>query len=171
MGVKASIDDFGTGYSSLLYLKRLPACELKIDRAFVHELSEAGDGATIVAAIVALAKALNLQIVAEGVENETQQQFLTQLGCHTLQGFLLGKPRTAEEIARDIQTPPIYSQGQYIILTQNNLRLLPPVVHLALIASHCHPGLAFLIHYRLMQAPAYKDHNLWDSLTSSLLFR
>lgn len=78
MGVKASIDDFGTGYSSLLYLKRLPACELKIDRAFVHELSEAGDGATIVAAIVALAKALNLQIVAEGVENETQQQFLTQ---------------------------------------------------------------------------------------------
>lgn len=102
MGVKASIDDFGTGYSSLLYLKRLPACELKIDRAFVHELSAAGDGATIVAAIVALAKALNLQIVAEGVENETQQQFLTQLGCHTLQGFLLGKPRTAEEIDRDI---------------------------------------------------------------------
>ncbi|EBX8630132.1 bifunctional diguanylate cyclase/phosphodiesterase [Salmonella enterica subsp. enterica serovar Kintambo] len=105
MGVKASIDDFGTGYSSLLYLKRLPACELKIDRAFVHELSEASDGATIVAAIVALAKALNLQIVAEGVENETQQQFLTQLGCHTLQGFLLGKPRTAEEIARDIRDP------------------------------------------------------------------
>ncbi|EEJ2352847.1 EAL domain-containing protein [Salmonella enterica subsp. enterica] len=101
MGVKASIDDFGTGYSSLLYLKRLPACELKIDRAFVHELSEASDGA----AIVALAKALNLQIVAEGVENETQQQFLTQLGCHTLQGFLLGKPRTAEEIARDIRDP------------------------------------------------------------------
>ncbi|ENL4362051.1 EAL domain-containing protein [Salmonella enterica] len=115
MGVKASIDDFGTGYSSLLYLKRLPACELKIDRAFVHELSEASDGATIVAAIVALAKALNLQIVAEGVENETQQQFLTQLGCHTLQGFLLGKPRTAEEIARDIRDPaniftrPIYN--------------------------------------------------------------
>ncbi|ELM1618351.1 TPA: EAL domain-containing protein [Salmonella enterica] len=105
MGVKASIDDFGTGYSSLLYLKRLPACELKIDRAFVHELSEASDGATIVAAIVALAKALNLQIVAEGVENETQQQFLTQLGCHTLQGFLLGKPRTAEEIACDICNP------------------------------------------------------------------
>ncbi|EJJ4225234.1 EAL domain-containing protein [Salmonella enterica] len=105
MGVKASIDDFGTGYSSLLYLKRLPACELKIDRAFVHELSEAGDGSTIVAAIVALAKALNLQIVAEGVENEAQQQFLTQLGCHTLQGFLLGKPRTAEEIACDICNP------------------------------------------------------------------
>ncbi len=116
MGVKASIDDFGTGYSSLLYLKRLPACELKIDRAFVHELSEAGDGATIVAAIVALAKALNLQIVAEGVENETQQQFLTQLGCHTLQGFLLGKPRTAEEIARDIRDPAnIFTRSIYNI--------------------------------------------------------
>ncbi|EIC5464898.1 EAL domain-containing protein [Salmonella enterica] len=116
MGVKASIDDFGTGYSSLLYLKRLPACELKIDRAFVHELSEAGDGTTIVAAIVALAKALNLQIVAEGVENETQQQFLTQLGCHTLQGFLLGKPRTAEEIARDIRDPAnIFTRSIYNI--------------------------------------------------------
>lgn len=116
MGVKASIDDFGTGYSSLLYLKRLPACELKIDRAFVHELSEAGDGATIVAAIVALAKALNLQIVAEGVENETQQQFLTQLGCHTLQGFLLGKPRTAEEIARDIRdSANIFTRSIYNI--------------------------------------------------------
>ncbi|EJA6066813.1 EAL domain-containing protein [Salmonella enterica] len=116
MGVKASIDDFGTGYSSLLYLKRLPACELKIDRAFVHELSEASDGATIVAAIVALAKALNLQIVAEGVENETQQQFLTQLGCHTLQGFLLGKPRTAEEIARDIRDPAnIFTRSIYNI--------------------------------------------------------
>ncbi|EDW0418266.1 EAL domain-containing protein [Salmonella enterica subsp. enterica serovar Chandans] len=116
MGVKASIDDFGTGYSSLLYLKRLPACELKIDRAFVHELSEASDGATIVAAIVALAKALNLQIVAEGVENETQQQFLTQLGCDTLQGFLLGKPRTAEEIARDIRDPAnIFTRSIYNI--------------------------------------------------------
>lgn len=118
MGVKASIDDFGTGYSSLLYLKRLPACELKIDRAFVHELSEAGDGATIVAAIVALAKALNLQIVAEGVENETQQQFLTQLGCHTLQGFLLGKPRTAEEIARDIRDPANIFTGSIYNTTQ-----------------------------------------------------
>ncbi|HBK8279198.1 TPA: EAL domain-containing protein, partial [Salmonella enterica subsp. enterica serovar Typhimurium] len=80
------------------------------------ELSEAGDGATIVAAIVALAKALNLQIVAEGVENETQQQFLTQLGCHTLQGFLLGKPRTAEEIARDIRDPAnIFTRSIYNI--------------------------------------------------------
>ncbi len=97
-GVKASIDDFGTGYSSLLYLKRLPACELKIDRAFVKELSGESEDATIVSAIVALAKTLNLKVVAEGVETEAQQQFLTQLGCNTLQGYLLGKPITAQAI-------------------------------------------------------------------------
>lgn len=95
-GVKASIDDFGTGYSSLLYLKRLPACELKIDRAFVNELSGEGDDATIVSAIVALAKTLNLKVVAEGVETEAQQKFLTQIGCNTLQGYLLGRPVTAD---------------------------------------------------------------------------
>jgi len=97
-GVQASIDDFGTGYSSLLYLKRLPACELKIDRAFVRELCKEGEDATIVSAIVALAKTLNLKVVAEGVEREEQQAFLTELGCNTLQGYLLGKPVSAESI-------------------------------------------------------------------------
>lgn len=97
-GVKASIDDFGTGYSSLLYLKKLPACELKIDRAFVKDLNGAGDDATIVSAIVALAKTLNLKVVAEGVETEEQQTFLTELGCNTLQGYLLGKPVSAQTI-------------------------------------------------------------------------
>ncbi len=97
-GVKASIDDFGTGYSSLLYLKKLPACELKIDRAFVKDLNGAGEDATIVAAIIALAKTLNLKVVAEGVETQEQQTFLTELGCTTLQGFLLGKPVSAQTI-------------------------------------------------------------------------
>ena len=97
-GVKASIDDFGTGYPSLLYLKRLPACELKIDRAFVKELSGESEDATIVSAIVALAKTLNLKVVAEGVETEAQQAFLTELGCNTLQGYLLGKPVSAQTI-------------------------------------------------------------------------
>ena len=102
-GVKASIDDFGTGYSSLLYLKRLPACELKIDRAFVKELSGESEDATIVSAIVALAKTLNLKVVAEGVETAAQQTFLTELGCNTLQGYLLGKPITAQAIMEQCQ--------------------------------------------------------------------
>lgn len=106
LGVKASIDDFGTGYSSLLYLKRLPASELKIDRAFVRELSRKGDDATIVSAIVALAKTLNLKVVAEGVETEEQRAFLTELGCNTLQGYLLGKPVSAESITAEAYIHP-----------------------------------------------------------------
>ncbi len=99
LGIKASIDDFGTGYSSLLYLKRLPACELKIDRAFVKELAKEGEDATIVSAIVALARTLNLNVVAEGVETHQQLEFLTALGCDTLQGYFLGKPVSADSIA------------------------------------------------------------------------
>lgn len=98
LGVKASIDDFGTGYSSLLYLKRLPASELKIDRAFVNELQTQNEDATIVTAIVALAQTLKLKVVAEGVETREQQEFLTSLGCNSLQGYLLGKPVPAERV-------------------------------------------------------------------------
>jgi EAL domain-containing protein (putative c-di-GMP-specific phosphodiesterase class I) len=97
MGVHISIDDFGTGYSSLLYLKRLPASELKIDRGFVRDLAHDTDDAAIIAAIVALGHTLNLNIVAEGVETIEQQEFLTRLGCNSLQGFLLGRPMPADQ--------------------------------------------------------------------------
>jgi len=97
MGVKISIDDFGTGYSSLLYLKRLPATELKIDRGFVRDLPQDPEDAAIVSAIVALGRTLNLTIVAEGVETEQQQDFLTTLGCNSLQGFLLARPMNADD--------------------------------------------------------------------------
>lgn len=97
MGVDLSIDDFGTGYSSLLYLKRLPANELKIDGGFVRDLEQDSDDAAIVSAIVALGQALELRIVAEGVETAGQQNFLTRLGCDSLQGFLLGRPAPAEQ--------------------------------------------------------------------------
>lgn len=98
LGVDISIDDFGTGYSSLLYLKRFPASELKIDRAFISNLEGGADDAAIVSAIIALGHTLNLRIVAEGVETEIQQEFLRQLGCDTLQGFLLGRPVPADKV-------------------------------------------------------------------------
>ena len=96
MGVKIAIDDFGTGYSSLLYLKRMPAAELKIDRAFVRDLESNEEDAAIVSSIIALARALNIKVVAEGVETAAQREFLLSLGCDTLQGFFLGRPATAE---------------------------------------------------------------------------
>ncbi len=92
MGVRIAIDDFGTGYSSLLYMKRLPASELKIDRGFVRNLAHDSEDRAIVSAIVALGQTLALKIVAEGVETAAQQEALTDMGCHSLQGFLFGKP-------------------------------------------------------------------------------
>ena len=99
IGVHISIDDFGTGYSSLMYLKKLPASELKIDRGFIKDLSKGSEDEAIVAAIIALGKTLNLKIIAEGVETQQQQELLTQLGCTSLQGFHLGRPVDAKQLA------------------------------------------------------------------------
>ena len=101
LGVHISIDDFGTGYSSLLYLKRLPARELKIDRAFISDLSHEGGDVAIVSAIIALGRTLNLEVIAEGVETEQQQRLLTELGCNSLQGFHLGRPVDARRFVAD----------------------------------------------------------------------
>ena len=103
LGVDISIDDFGTGYSSLLYLKRLPANELKIDRGFVRDLSVGTEDAAIVSAIVALGRTLNLRIVAEGVETEVQQEFLTSVGCDAMQGYLMGRPMPPEQFLQALQ--------------------------------------------------------------------
>ncbi len=102
-GINISIDDFGTGYSSLLHLKRMPACELKIDRGFIHELERGSDDAAIVSAIVALGQSLDLRIVAEGVETEKQKDFLTLLGCNTLQGYLMGRPMPPDKFIAAIK--------------------------------------------------------------------
>lgn len=102
MGIDISIDDFGTGYSSLLYLKRLPATELKIDRGFISDLAEGGNDSSIVAAIIALGRTLNLRIVAEGVETAEQRAYLTTLGCDTMQGYLMGRPMNPDQFMQAV---------------------------------------------------------------------
>lgn len=92
MGIRFSMDDFGTGYSSLSYLRQLPIDQLKIDQSFIHEVdSNAGD-AEIVRTIIAMAQALGLDVIAEGVEKETQLQFLNRNDCYAYQGFLFSQP-------------------------------------------------------------------------------
>lgn len=98
-GVHISIDDFGTGYSSLSYLKRFPIDAVKIDRSFIQELTPDSDDAAIVTATIRLAHAMNLSVIAEGVEIESQRDFLMKYGCDVLQGYLYSRPVSAKEYA------------------------------------------------------------------------
>lgn len=98
MGISLSIDDFGTGYSSLNYLRRLPIDKLKIDRSFVQNIVQDGNSAAIAKAIIALGHALNLQIIAEGVETQEQANFLKSNDCEQAQGFLYSRPQLAEDL-------------------------------------------------------------------------
>ena len=100
LGLKVSIDDFGTGYSSLAALKRLPLSELKIDKSFVDGLGHDANDTAIVAATVSMAHALELSVVAEGVETEDQLERLRVLGCQEIQGYVLSRPLPPEAFAR-----------------------------------------------------------------------
>lgn len=98
IGVYLSIDDFGTGYSSLSYLRKLPAKQLKIDRSFINDLEVSKDARAVVDAVIKLAHALDLNVVAEGVETEGQRDILLDLGCDELQGYLFARPMPANQL-------------------------------------------------------------------------
>ncbi len=100
MGVNISVDDFGTGYSSFHYLKNFPIDRLKIDRSFVRDIEQDPSDAEIVAAIIAMAHNLNIQVIAEGVENEEQMEFLRKHRCDEMQGYYWSPPVTSKNIER-----------------------------------------------------------------------
>lgn len=99
LGVRLTIDDFGTGYSSLAYLKRFPVDIIKVDQSFVKDVPHDLDDSAIVKSIIALAHSLRLEVVAEGVESESQFQFLRGLSCDMMQGYYFSKPVPAEQFA------------------------------------------------------------------------
>jgi len=98
LGVQVSIDDFGTGFSSLSHLQKLNVDKLKIDRAFVNEISESSDEGSIAKMIVQLSKSLNIKVIAEGVETECQAETLMSFGCHLAQGYLYARPLSKDDL-------------------------------------------------------------------------
>ena len=104
MGVKLAVDDFGTGFSSFTYLRRFPVDTLKVDKSFVHEITEDSDGTTIVNAMINIGKSLKQRVVAEGVETRSQLDFLQRHGCNEGQGYYFSHPITAEQVEKLFNT-------------------------------------------------------------------
>ncbi len=99
MGIGLSIDDFGTGFSSLNYLRTMPISVLKIDRSFVTNITKDARDRAIAMSIIALAKSLDLEIIAEGIETTEQMDLLSKLGCHVIQGYLFYPAMPSQELA------------------------------------------------------------------------
>jgi len=101
--VRIALDDFGTGYSSLSYLQKFSVDKIKIDRSFIRNLDSAAPSDAIVLAMVELARAMGIEVTAEGVETVEQRDYLQSIGCNELQGFLLSRPGTAHQIDRMLE--------------------------------------------------------------------
>ena len=97
MGLRIAIDDFGTGYSSLSYLNRLPADLLKVDKSFIDQMNATDSTRQYVAAIISIGHIMNMEVIAEGVEEEEQMETLRNIGCDFIQGFIWGRPIPPEE--------------------------------------------------------------------------
>src|SRR5690606_18649406 len=106
LGVKIALDDFGTGFSSLSYLRKLPFDTIKMDRSFVSDINQGREGSTLAITILHMAQNLHKKCVAEGVETNAQLKLLRDAGCDYIQGYLLGKPMSADEILALSQQRP-----------------------------------------------------------------
>ncbi|HET6419720.1 MAG TPA: EAL domain-containing protein [Geobacteraceae bacterium] len=104
LGVRLTMDDFGTGYSSLTYLKHFPIDRLKIDKLFIRDINTSSDGASIVEAVIAMARSLGLEVMAEGVETVEQAEYLKSRNCFEMQGFYFSRPVGAETMRRQLET-------------------------------------------------------------------
>ncbi|MCI4646297.1 MAG: EAL domain-containing protein [Hyphomonadaceae bacterium] len=112
LGLSLSLDDFGTGFSSLSYLRAFPFDKIKIDKSFVSDMDTNEDSRVITRATVSLAKSLGLKSTAEGVETESQKQFLTALGCDEIQGYCVSQPRRLEDLEHLISLSPAQNEGE-----------------------------------------------------------
>jgi diguanylate cyclase (GGDEF)-like protein/PAS domain S-box-containing protein len=120
IGVRLSLDDFGTGYSSLGYLKWFPIDSLKIDQSFVHSITTDAADATIVSAMIAMAKGLQKRVVAEGVETEEQVNFLKAQNCDEAQGYYFGKPTVAAHFATLLEPSSVLPESQHSYRRESN---------------------------------------------------
>jgi EAL domain-containing protein (putative c-di-GMP-specific phosphodiesterase class I) len=111
LGVRVAMDDFGTGYASLSQLQRMPVDILKIDRSFVSALSQGGQARELLQAILGVGEALSLSVIAEGIEEREQMATLEEMGCELAQGFLMGRPDTAEIVEQMLGQRPRRPDG------------------------------------------------------------